>query len=47
VNEEDMNNIRHEVSRYFRNKESEHLKDDISKLEEIVKTRAEGNCIDE
>jgi hypothetical protein len=32
INGDNLNNVRHEVSRYFRNKKREHLKDKINEL---------------
>jgi hypothetical protein len=32
INGDNLNNVRHEASRYFRNKKREHLKDKINEL---------------
>jgi hypothetical protein len=32
INGDNMNNVRHEISRYFRNKKREYLKDKINEL---------------
>jgi hypothetical protein len=32
INGDNMNNVRHEASRYFRNKKREYLKDKINEL---------------
>jgi hypothetical protein len=36
INEDNLNNVRHETSRYFRNKKREYQKDKISELEELI-----------
>jgi hypothetical protein len=39
ANEDNMSDVRREVSRYFRNKEREHLKDRINELESNSKIK--------
>jgi hypothetical protein len=47
INGDNLNNIRHETSRHFRNKKREYLKDKINELAQIVRTRALEACIEE
>jgi cell division septum initiation protein DivIVA len=43
TNGDNLNNVRREASRYFRNKKREYLKDRINELE----TRTSETCIEE
>jgi DNA anti-recombination protein RmuC len=43
-NEDNMNNIRHEASRHFRNKKKEYLKA-IMNFKQTVRTRISETCI--
>jgi hypothetical protein len=47
INGDNLNNIRHEASRYFRNKKREYLKDKINELERTVRKRTSDTCIEE
>jgi hypothetical protein len=38
INGDNLNNVRHEASRYFRNKKKEYLKDEVNELERKVRT---------
>jgi hypothetical protein len=45
VNEDNLNNMRLEVSRHFRNKKREYLKDKINELEpNRIRTRTSETC---
>jgi hypothetical protein len=46
INEDNLNNIRREANRYFRNKKREYLKDKMS-LQQTVRTRTSETCIRE
>jgi hypothetical protein len=39
INGDNLNNVRREASRYFRNKKREHLKDKINKLAMNIKNK--------
>jgi hypothetical protein len=47
TNRDNLNNVRHEVSRYFRNKKRQYLKEKINELETNSKTRTSETCIQE
>jgi hypothetical protein len=47
INGYNLNNVRCEASRYFRNKKREYLKDKIMSLQRIVRTRTSETCIEE
>jgi hypothetical protein len=42
INEDNLNNVRHETSRYFRNKKREYLKDKITDLTTNIKNKNNG-----
>jgi hypothetical protein len=44
INGDNLNNVRHETSRHFRNKKREYLKD---KINELARTRRSETCIEE
>jgi hypothetical protein len=43
INGDNLNNVRHEASRHFKNKKREHLKDKIKKLAMISKNKNMGD----
>jgi hypothetical protein len=45
INEDNLNNVRHEASRYFRNKKREYLKEILMSLQQTAKTRTSETCI--
>jgi hypothetical protein len=47
INGDKPNNVRREVSRHFRNKMGEYLKDKLMSLQRIVRTRTSETCIEE
>jgi hypothetical protein len=47
VNEDNLNNVRREASRHFRNKKREYLKDKINELATNSKKRISEICIGE
>jgi hypothetical protein len=47
INGGTLNNVRHEVSRHFRNKKREYLKDKINELATNSKTKNIRDCIGE
>jgi hypothetical protein len=47
INGDNLNKVRHEASRYFRNKKGEYLKNKIMSLQQTVKTRTLENCVEE
>jgi hypothetical protein len=47
INGDNLNNVRREASRHFRNKKREYLKDKINELETNSKKRTSENCIEE
>jgi hypothetical protein len=46
INKENLNDVRREASRYFRNNKWEYLKDKINELERTVSTRISETCIE-
>jgi hypothetical protein len=46
MNGDNLNNVRREVSRYFRNKKREYLKDKIMRLQQTVETRTSETCVE-
>jgi hypothetical protein len=46
INVDNLNNVRREASRHFRNKKREYLKDKINELATIVRTRTSETCIE-
>jgi hypothetical protein len=44
INGDNLNNVRREASRHFRNKKKEYLKDKINEMQRTIKTRT---CIEE
>jgi hypothetical protein len=44
---DDLNNIRHETSRHFRNKKREYLKTKVMSLQQIVSTKTLEICIEQ
>jgi hypothetical protein len=47
INGDNLNNVRCEASRYFRNKKREYLKDKINEIERIVRRSTSETCIEE
>jgi hypothetical protein len=47
INVDNLNNVRREASRYFRNKKREYLKDKIMSLQQMVRTRTSETGIEE
>jgi hypothetical protein len=47
INGNNLNIIRLEASRYFRNKKREYLKDRINELRQTVRTRTSETCLEE
>jgi Zn-finger nucleic acid-binding protein len=47
INGDNMNNVRHEASRYSRNKKREYLKTKVMSLQLTVRTRTSETCIEE
>jgi hypothetical protein len=47
INGDNLNNVTREVSRYFRNKKREYLKDKINELATKVKTSTSETCREE
>ena len=44
-NEDDLNNVRREAGRYFRNKKKEYLKKKLMNLKLRVRSKISGTCI--
>jgi hypothetical protein len=47
INGDNLNNVRREDSKYFRNKKKKYLKDKINEVATIVRTRTSETCIEE
>jgi uncharacterized NAD(P)/FAD-binding protein YdhS len=47
INGDNLNIVRCEASRYFRNKKREYLKDKINELAQKVRKRTSETCIEE
>jgi uncharacterized protein YaaR (DUF327 family) len=47
INGDNLNNVRREESRYFRNKKREYLNDKINEVATVVRTRTSDTCIEE
>jgi hypothetical protein len=47
INGDNLNNVRREASRHFRNKKREDLKTKLMRLQRIVRTRTSETCIEE
>jgi hypothetical protein len=47
IDGDNLNNVRHEASRYFRNKKREYWKKKLMSLQCIVRTRTLETCIEE
>jgi hypothetical protein len=47
INGDNLNNVRCEASRYFRNRKREYLKDKINELATNSKKRTSETCIEE
>jgi hypothetical protein len=46
INGDNLNNVRREASRHFRNKKREYLKTKLMSLQRIVRTRTSETCIE-
>jgi hypothetical protein len=47
INGDNLNNVRREASRYFRNKKRKYLKDKINELATNSKNKTSETCIEE
>jgi hypothetical protein len=47
INEDNVNNIRREVSKHFRNKKRKYLKDKLNELATNIKKKRVRDCIEE
>jgi hypothetical protein len=47
MNGDNLNNVRYETSRHFRNKKREYLKAELMSLQQTVRTRILETCMEE